>query len=339
MRWSRWLALSLILGFSASSVCAGDRPAFVHKKKFVMGTVFEIVAYDASPARASAAIDDAFREIVQLDGIMSNYKPDSALSRLNRTAHFHAETVPPDLYNVIAESLRYSRLSGGKFDITVGPLVSFWKAVNRGDAPSSADEKMLQSCVGYQKIVLTPPDRVEFRSPCLQIDLGAIGKGYAVDRAVEVLRSRGIVRALVNAGGSTMYGMGSPPGQSAWRVRLRDPSNKIHPEVMLLENSVSTSEQTAPSVLGNDPMGHIIDPDSGSPAKTTFAVTAVAKTATASDALSTTLLLLGSDKGRELVNAIPGTAAIWISPDAQVETVSSGPQIVMASENSKNGSY
>ena len=340
MRWSRWLALSLVLGFSASSVCAEDRPAFVHKKKFVMGTVFEIVAYDDSPVRASAAIDEALREIVQLDGIMSNYKPDSALSRLNRTAHFHAETVPPDLYNVIAESLRYSKLSGGKFDITVGPLVSFWKAVNRGErAPSSADEKMLQSCVGYQKIVLTPPDRVEFRSSCLQIDLGAIGKGYAVDRAVEVLRSRGIVRALVNAGGSTMYGMGSPPGQSAWRVRLRDPSNKIHPEVMMLENSVSTSEQTAPSVLGNDSIGHIIDPDSGLPVKTTVAVTAVAKTATASDALSTTLLLLGSGKGRDLVNAIPETAAIWISPDAQVETVSSGPQIVMATQNSTNGSY
>src|SRR5437667_6513431 len=185
MRWSSRIAASLILSsLNAASVHA-QVLADVHKKKFVMGTVFEIVAYDASPARASAAIDDAFQEIVRLDGIMSNYKSGSDLSQLNRTAHFHAETVPTDLYNVIEESLRYSRLSGGKFDITVGPLVSFWKAVNRGDAPSSADEKMLQSCVGYQKIVPTPPDRVEFRSPCLQIDLGAIGKGYAVDRAVE----------------------------------------------------------------------------------------------------------------------------------------------------------
>src|SRR5437764_7036586 len=160
MRWSSRIAASLMLASLSAALAHAQDLASIHKKKFVMGTVFEIVAYDASPARASAAIDDAFREIVQLDGIMSNYKPDSALSRLNRTAHFHAETVPPDLYNVIAESLRYSRLSGGKFDITVGPLVSFWKAVNRGDAPSSADEKMLQSCVGYQKIVLTPPDRV-----------------------------------------------------------------------------------------------------------------------------------------------------------------------------------
>ncbi len=135
-----------------------------------------------------------------------------------------------------------------------------------------------------------------------------------MDRAVQVLRLRGISSALVNAGGSTIYGMGSPPGQSAWRVRLRDPSDRIHPEVMMLENSVSTSEQTAPSLLEKDSAGHIIDPESGLPVKTAAAVSAVAKTATASDALSTTLLLLGPKKGRELVKAMLGTAAIWISP-------------------------
>src|SRR5437762_6336083 len=120
MRWSSRIAASLMLAsLSAASAHAQDL-AYVHKKKFVMGTVFEIVAYDVSPARASAAIEDAFQEIVRLDGIMSNYKSGSDLSRLNRTAHFHAETVPTDLYNVIEESLRYSRLSEGKFDITVG---------------------------------------------------------------------------------------------------------------------------------------------------------------------------------------------------------------------------
>src|SRR6266704_475578 len=303
MRWSSRIAASLMLAsLSAASAHAQDL-AYVHKKKFVMGTVFEIVAYDASPARASAAIDDAFQEIVRLDGIMSNYKFGSDLSRLNRTAHFHAETVPTDLYNVIEESLRYSRLSEGKFDITVGLLVNFWKAIMRGDrAPSSAEEERLRSCVGYEKIVLVPPDGVDLRSPCLQIDLGAIGKGYAVDRAVQLLR-------------------------------LRDPSNRIHPEVMMLDNSVSTSEQTALSLLEKDSAGHIIDPESGLPVKTAIAVSAVAKTATASDALSTTLLLLGPKKGRELVKAMPGTAAIWISPDGQVEAASSGPQILLAAEN------
>jgi FAD:protein FMN transferase len=342
MRLSSRIAASLVLASLSAWPAHAQAKAYVHKKKFVMGTVFEIVAYDASPARASAAIDDAFQEIVRLDGIMSNYKPESNLSRLNRSAHFHQEQVPSDLYIVIEESIRYSRLSEGKFDITVGPLVNFWKAIMRGDrVPSSAEEERLRSCVGYKKIVLVPPNSVELRSPCVQIDLGAIGKGYAVDRAVQVLRSRGISSALVNAGGSTMYGMGSPPGQSAWRVRLRDPSNRIHPEVMMLENSVSTSEQTAPSLLGEDSAGHIIDPESGLPVKSTVAVSAVAETATASDALSTTLLLLGHKKGRELVKATPRTAAIWISPDGQVETATSGPQIILATEdaNVNDGSH
>jgi FAD:protein FMN transferase len=342
MRLSSRIAASLVLASLSAWPAHAQDPAYIHKKKFVMGTVFEIVAYDASSARASAAIDEAFQEIVRLDGIMSNYKSGSDLSRLNRTAHFHTETVPPDLYNVIEESLRYSKLSEGKFDITVGPLVNFWKAIMRGDRiPSYAEEEKLRSCVGYQKIVLVSPDGVELRSPCVQIDLGAIGKGYAVDRAVQVMRVRGISTALVDAGGSTMYGMGSPPGQSAWRVRLRDPSGRIHPEVMMLENSVSTSEQTAPSLAEKDSAGHIIDPETGLPVKTAVAVSAVAKTATASDALSTTLLLLGHKKGRELVKAMQGTAAIWISPNGQVETATSGPQIILATEdaNVNDGSH
>ncbi|PYX04505.1 MAG: hypothetical protein DMG85_17590 [Acidobacteria bacterium] len=215
----------VLIAFALVSATNSEPAAsFVHKKKYIMGTVFEIVAYDKSPARASDVIDKAFQEIARLDEVMSNYKSDSALSRLNRSAHFHAEVVPHDLYRVIEESLLYSRLSGGKFDISVAPLVNLWKAAMRGEhVPPSAEEEKLRRCVGYQNIALFPPDRIEFRSPCLQVDLGAIGKGYAVDRAVEILRSYGVERALINAGGSTIYAMSSPPGQTAWLVHLRDP--------------------------------------------------------------------------------------------------------------------
>ena len=321
-----WFVLSSFVLVSATN--SEPATSFVHKKKYVMGTVFEIVAYDDSPVRASDAIDKTFQEIVRLDEVMSNYKPDSALSRLNRSAHFHAEVVPSDLYRVIEESLLYSNLSGGKFDISVAPLVNLWKAAMRGEhVPSSAEEEKLRRCVGYQNIALIPPDRIKFRSACLQIDLGAIGKGYAVDRAVEILRSYGVARALINAGGSTIYAMGSPPGQTAWLVHLRDPSKRIDPQVMLCDDSVSTSEQTPPSSLGSNSAGHIVDPETASPSKTTFAVSAIAKTATASDALSTTLLLIGPDKGKVLVKSIADAAAIWISPGGQTETASSGPQI------------
>jgi FAD:protein FMN transferase len=312
----------------ASFVHALENPVLVYKKKYIMGTVFEIAAYDHSPEHASKAIEKAFQEIVRIDDLFSNYKPDSALGNLNRSAHFHTEKVPPDLYRVIEQSMQFSRLSDAKFDISVAPLVDLWKAALRGDGtPTPAQQEEVRGCVGYEKIELTPPDQISFRSPCLQLDLGAIGKGYAVDRAAEVLRSLGIRDALINAGGSTILAMGSPPNQTAWLVHLRDPSNKIDPQVMLKDESVSTSEQTAATLLGNDSAGHIIDPGTGMPLKTIFAVSAVSKSATVSDGLSTTLLLLGPTKGRELIKNTADVSAIWISQNAQVETAIRGPEI------------
>ena len=129
------------------------------------------------------------------------------------------------------------------------------------------------------------------------MDLGAIGKGYAVDRTAAVLRSCGIECALINSGGSTFYAMGSPPGQSGWLVHLCDPSAHVDPHVLLNENSVSTSQQTPP--------------------------------ATASDALSTAFLLMGPAKGRDLVKRLPNVAAVWVSPEGLPQTVTSGPEILM----------
>ncbi len=331
MPWNKRLAAGLVCAAFASTAAGQPSDPFVHKKKYAMGTVFEIVAYGESLAQASDATDQALQEIVRLDDLMSDYKVDSALSRLNRAAYSQPQSVPPDLYRVIEEALRYSRLSEGKFDVTVGPLVSLWKAVLRGEpAPSFAEEARLRACVGYQNVELLPPDQIRFRSPCVRIDLGAIGKGYALDRAVDVLRAHGIARALLNAGGSTIFAMGAPPGRTGWLVHLRDPSNQVDPQVMLSDSSVSTSEQTPPSLLSQEASGHIIDPDTGVPARTQFAVSAVAKTGTASDALSTTLLLVGPEKGRALVNALDSAAAIWISSDGRSAVASNGPRILLS---------
>ena len=326
MRWNRSLAVSLLLSLWAT---AADPARLVHKKKYAMGTTFDIVAYDVSPSHADGAIEAAFQQILRLDGVMSNYRSESDLSWLNRCAHDYACVVSPDLYRVIAEALHYSELSNGKFDITVGPLVDYWKAQRNGERkPSRSEEQHLRDCIGYQRIRLLAPNRIQFRSPCLALDLGGIGKGYAVDRAVDVLRSFGITRALINAGNSTIFAMGSPPGESAWVVHLRDPSGKVDPQVRLRDNSVSTSEQTAPGVL-EDSGGHIIDPETGAPVQASIAISVIAPTATASDALSTTLFLLGAENGKRLVDSLLETAAIWISPAGQTVVASSGPQIVL----------
>jgi thiamine biosynthesis lipoprotein len=232
------------------------------------------------------------------------------------------------LYRVIEQAVQFSRLSGGKFDITVAPLVNLWKAALSGDSmPSLSQRQQAEDCVGYEKIELTPPDQIEFRSSCMQLDLGAVGKGYAIDRAGEMLRASGIRDALINSGGSTILAMGSPPGQSGWLVHLRDPSHKIDPYVVLRDQSVSTSEQTAVSLLGPESAGHIIDPASGKPIDTQFAVSVITSSGTPSDGLSTTLLLLGPKVGKSLVEGMSNVSAIWLSPKAEVETVTNGPQI------------
>ncbi|MGC2476767.1 MAG: FAD:protein FMN transferase [Candidatus Sulfotelmatobacter sp.] len=331
MRSNKRCAAALLFFFSlGSSLQSSENKVLVYKKKYAMGTVFEIAAYDATCEHASASIDKAFQEIVRIDDVLSNFKPESALSQLNRSAHFHTEKVPSDLYRFIEQSLQFSKLSGGKFDLTVGPLVNLWKAALSGDSmPSAAQQEQARACVGYQKIELTPPDQITFQSSCLQLDPGSIGKGYAVDRAAEILRSQGIQDALINAGGSTMMAMGSPPGQTAWRIQLRDPSNQIRPYVLLKDQSISTSEQTPPSLLGRDSAGHIIDPDTGRPLQTQFAVSVIASTGTLSDGLSTTLLLLGPEQGKSLVARTPDVSAVWISPKAQIETAMNGPQILL----------
>jgi len=333
MHFDKRLAVALISCVFiciSSFVHGSDKRVLVYRKKYIMGTVFEIAAYDHSIGHASAAIERAFQKVVYLDDLMSNYKSDSALSKLNSSAHFHAEHVPPDLYRVIDQAIKYSRLSNGKFDISIGPLVNLWKAALRGEStPSREQQEDIRRCVGYEKIELVPPDQISFRSLCLQLDLGAIGKGYAVDRAAEVLRSMGIRDALINAGGSTILAVGSPPAQTGWLVHLRDPSNKVDPQVMLNNESVSTSEQTPPSLLGSDSAGHIIDPETAMPLKTVFAVSAVSRTGTESDALSTTLLLLGPAKGKILIKSMgPDVSAVWTSHDSRPETSTGGPRIL-----------
>ncbi len=298
-----------------------------------MGTVFEILTYRTDPVQASVAMDHAFQEIDRLEHRMSIYKPESELSRLNRSAHRGPQKVSPDLYQVIEESLHYSELSEGAFDVTAGPLAERWKAVGRGEQPPTAAEaESLRRSVGYRQIELIPPDGIRFHSSRVSVDLGAIGKGYAVDRAASILRSFGIECALINSGGSTFYGVGTPPGQAGWLVHLCDPSSQIAPHVLLHQNSVSTSQQTRPSLLGMSSFGHIIDTAAGEPSGFATAVSVVAKSATASDALSTALLVMGHVKGRELVKRVTNMTAIWISPEGPPQTETNGPEIQLNSK-------
>jgi thiamine biosynthesis lipoprotein len=269
-----------------------------------MGTMFDVMVYHASSGDAERAVEKAMAEIARLDEVMSHFEADSDLSRLVREARKGFARAGPDLYAVVEESIRLSRLSGGKFDVTIGPLLkASRKAREENRKPSAKELSEARRCVGSEKVELAAPDRVRFHSECLEIDLGGIGKGYAVDRAMQVLASAGVRHVMINAGSSSIASVGSPPDREGWPVKL-GPEGAGSPTLLLQNASVSTSQQD----------GNILDPFTGAPTNLDSTVSVIAPTATASDALSTTLVMLSTDEAKKLLAEFADVSAFWLSP-------------------------
>lgn len=293
----------------------------VRLQRHAMGTMIDIVAYHEPRAEGERAAARAMDEFVRLDGVMSHYRQDSDLARMVRAARGGFARVEPALYDVIEESLRVSRLSGGKFDVTIAPLLKVWKAAEaEGRRPSDEDVAAARRCVGYHMIDLAPPDRVRFRSDCMDLDLGGIGKGYAVDRAAAVLKAAGVRHAFVNAGGSSIAGIGHPPGRDGWPVALG--SAVARTTLLLRDGSISTSQQyRTPLALAGGSFGEILDPHTAAPADAPMTVSVTAPRAVVSDALDTALVLLSIDDGRRLLEHFQGVSAMWMSAAGDVKAV------------------
>lgn len=321
-------AAALILTLAGPSPRAAS-PAVAHQQRYSMGTMFDIVAYHEPVADARRAMAAALDEVVRLDKVLSHYRADSDLAALERHGTRGFVAVHPDLFAVLRESAEFSRLSAGAFDVTIGSLLKVWREARAdGRRPSEAQLREARRCAGYQRIALEPPDRVQLLSSCLSLDFGGIGKGYAVDRAMAVLAAAGISHALVNAGGSSIAASGNPPGQVGWPVRLGAASNVR--TLLLRDSSISTSQQGGLALaLEAMPVGEILDPGTGEPARAGVSVSVVAPRATVSDALSTTLLLLPDGRGPDILARFPGASAFWISDAGEITTTyQSGPLLL-----------
>jgi FAD:protein FMN transferase len=312
----------------ASSSSAGESPAPVHEARYCMGTMFDIIAYHPNRADAERAVAMALDEIARLEQALSHFRSDSELSKLLRDAPRGFVTVDPSLYDVIQEAIAFSRRSGGKFDVTIAPLLRAWKeAYARGRTPSAGEISQARRCVGYEKIEVGAPYRLRLHSDCVEIDLGGIGKGYAVDRAMAVLESAGIQHALVNAGGSSIGTRGAPPGRRGWPITLG--TSKPGSRILLLRNrSMSTSQQALmPAGLEGGSFGEILDPLTAAPIRNRTAVTVVGPRATAADALSTTLLMVSVEEGERLLAQFTDVSAIWTSEDGALQAEYGGSRL------------
>lgn len=276
----------------------------------IMGSEFRIACYAPSKKRAAGAITAAFDEVRRVDGFLSHYKPDSELSRVNRDAANRAVPISAEFAELLARCQRYTAASDGAFDIAVGALVDAWGFyTGQGTKPSWFALWRGRRNSGSQHVALDPAGpAVRFRREGLRLDPGGFGKGYAVDRAVSVLREYGIERALVSSGTSSVFALGSPPEASlGWPLDLRSPSasQAVAETLVLRDEAVSTSGSYEKFFEhGGKRYGHILDPRTGLPSEGIDSVSVVAARTLDTEAWATALFVNGADWFR--ANPLPG---------------------------------
>jgi thiamine biosynthesis lipoprotein len=247
-----------------------------------MGSTFTIEIYGRDRIAMEAAVDAAFDEVRRLDDVLSNYKRDSVWSEINRTAAQRPVEVSPEMYRLLEQCLEYSRASEGAFDITVGPLMKVWGFYKgSGKLPHRAEVSAALTKVGYRHVRLDANARtVQYDRPGVEIDPGGIGKGYAVDRMVNVLRQKGFQNALVAGSGSSIYGMGTPPAEArGWRIEIKNPwdTSRTAAEIFLKDMSLSTSGSYEKFFrVGGRTYSHLMDPRTGYPAAGAASVSVIA---------------------------------------------------------------
>ena len=264
-----------------------------------MGSSFSLVLFGPDRPGLESAAAAAFAEAHRLDRLLSNYLSGSEWSAMNREAASRPVRLTPELFALLSACLEYSRISDGAFDITVGPLMKVWGFFKgEGSLPLPDQVKAALNHVGYRHVQLDPGLRtVRFARPDMDLDPGGIGKGYAVDRMVAVLKQAGVRIALVSASGSSIYGLGAPPDQpQGWPITIstpRDPSAAAT-QVALKNMSISTSGSYEKFFWADGrTYSHIIDPRTGYPARGTSAVSVLAPRTLDSEAWTKSFFING----------------------------------------------
>lgn len=262
-----------------------------------MGSLFAIEAYGANGEKVRAAISDALDEAARLDAMLSNYKPHSEWSAMNRWAADHPVRISVELFDLLEACLQYSRESEGTFDISIGPLMKVWGFyMGTGHLADRGQVLNAMQDVGFRNIVLNPTTQtVRFLKKGVELDPGGIGKGYAVDRMADVLRRKGICRALISAGGSSIYALGAPPHQDGWRIQLKPgDASKTSQTVMIHDESLSTSGNYEKFFYADGQRwSHIMDPRTGYPSRGMISVSVIAPRTIDSEAWAKPYFILG----------------------------------------------
>lgn len=310
------------------SLCAGctqrSSPVLEYSRdNFVMDTLIHIQVYADDPALGKKALDEAFAEFIRIGSLTDKFadknlpEPDASdVYRINKYAGIRPVRVSEDTLAMLERSIYFAELSDGAFDVTVGPLLDIW---GFGQAqyriPGEQELESNLALVGYEQMVVDGVKKTVFLpQKGMEIDLGGIAKGYAVDRAAQKLRQMGINSAIINAGGN-IYALGSQPDGSPWLAGIQDPrdKNKLIAVLKVKDTAVVTSGDYNRYFIRNGiRYHHILDPSTGKPARHAISTTIVAPNATDADVLSTTLFVLGRGPGTELVEKLGNVQAVIV---------------------------
>ena len=305
------------------SFCAGAASAATVKDvRKKMGSRFEITAVHSDRVKAQLAIDHAYAEIDRIESLISSWRETSLTSEIHRQAGVRPVAVPPELFNLIRRSLKISELTSGAFDITFAGLGGLWNFDEPN--PTRPDPEALSkalSRVGYTKIVLDPDKlTVYLDDPEARIGFGAIGKGYAANRSVFVLKEHGIENGVVSAGGD-LVAFGHKEDGRTWDIGIAHPDHPGHvfAHLPLSETAVVTSgDYESFVVIDGKRYGHILDPKTGWPVDHLRSVTVVCPDAELADALATATFVMGPQEGLRLINALRGVEALMVDMDAKM---------------------
>lgn len=260
-----------------------------------MATRFELVMYGAEAALLRAAGEEALQEVERLAAQLSFYAADSEIHYLNTHAAHRFVRVEPRLFVLLQRCAALTEATDGAFDVTVGPLMRAWKFFKVKDAvPSEEAVAAARAITGFQHVIFDEETfRIQFTQPGVEIDLGGFGKGYAIDRALDVLRENGVGSALLHGGTSSIATIGTPPDSDGWQIALQTP---LQDSILLHDHSLSVSALHGKSFTrGEQEYGHVLDPRTGQPVRVAAAAAAWGASAAVCEALSKALLVFGAD--------------------------------------------
>lgn len=298
---------------------SASKDGWLRLEEPLMGTSVSVELWNEDPAQALSAARAVMAEYHRINELMSTYREDSEISRLNREAGKAPFTTGAELFDLIARSLELGRLSEGGFDITyegVGQLYD----LRAGVIPDQAERESRLRLIDYRAVTLDPArGTVHFAHPGMRINLGGIAKGYAVERGAAILRERGIRHAILNAGGDSRV-VGDRRGQP-WMIGVRNPRDEkgVVARLPLVDEAVSTAGDYE-RYFDRDGVRwhHILDPRTGLPSRGIHGVTVIGPDATMTDGLDTALFVIGVEKGMALIAALPGYEAVIIDDQGKL---------------------